>query len=565
MGQSVETSSRRQHDSENEFGRSQRALPKMTQSAEWLESLRSDLVLSGACGLLVMAGLLLTLMDLGATPFWVDESIAALPALSIHTDFLPFSPFDLDFMPWQLKYNIWDPATPLYRYALAAFTAVVGFSEWTARFFSVMMGGFSALALWAFARRVLGRDTAWIAAALLVVSPTFMIHAREARHFTFLMCLTITTLYLLYVASRNPKSRTVALWTVALTATLLAQTLGYLILPIAAAYVLVVGPRRVLGLRYWPVYGAAAGLYFTIMIMFWDTLPFFHTVDCTNRTAGCQPDPWYYLGAFNEFLGPMETLNVYFWWGAFSFAQPLALVGLVTVVFHAARNRASREGTALLLLWLFLPLLLLSMRDVKFERYLFIWAFPVAVLFVSVGIVTLSRVLPRGQMRSVAATAIVIAVALAPQMRAQYGPEGWVWSPRLALPSYASEQLMSERGDNPERIRYQTRLINYFAGPDDVIVSTFDDASLGYHSGRFVYGFLNSQRTDEFFLNLLSKTEAAGNRLWLLDTLPHWSYCLTNHAEPKSIDCIEKFPLFYATCQGNADDPTDSCIRIPVR
>jgi hypothetical protein len=218
-----------------------------------------------------------------------------------------------------------------------------------------------------------------------------------------------------------------------------------------------------------------------------------------------------------------------------------------------------------LLLWLLLPLLLLSTREVKFARYLFIWAFPVSVLFVSVGIVTLSRALPRGQMRSVAATAIVIAVALAPQMRAQYGPEGWVWGPRLALPRYVSEQLMTEREDNPERIRYQTRLINDFAGPDDVIVSTFDDASLGFHTGRFVYGFLNSQRTDEFFLNLLLKTRVSGNRLWLLDTLPHWSYCLTNHAEPKNIGCAEKFPLFYAACQGSADDPTNSCVRIPVR
>ena len=86
----------------------------------------------------------LALIGLGAVPFWADESIAALPAHSIHTHLLPVNPFDLDFMPWQLKYGLWDPATPLYRYALAAFTAAVGFSEWTARLFSVLMGGFAA-------------------------------------------------------------------------------------------------------------------------------------------------------------------------------------------------------------------------------------------------------------------------------------------------------------------------------------------------------------------------------------------------------------------------------------
>ena len=118
------------------------------QISERHESPRSDLVLFGVCGLLGAFGLLLTLVNLGALPFWADESIAALPALSIHTHLVPVSPFDLDFMPWQLKYDLWDPATPLYRYALAAFTAAVGFSEWSARIFSVVMGGFAALALW---------------------------------------------------------------------------------------------------------------------------------------------------------------------------------------------------------------------------------------------------------------------------------------------------------------------------------------------------------------------------------------------------------------------------------
>jgi 4-amino-4-deoxy-L-arabinose transferase-like glycosyltransferase len=536
----------------------------LTQILEWIKSPRSGVVLSGTCGLLITVGLLLALLNLGALPFWVDESIAALPALSIHDSLLPVNPFDLDFMPWQLKYDLWDPATPLYRYALALFTAVVGFSEWTARLFSVGMGGFAALALWALARRVLDSDTAWVAAALMVISPTFMVHAREARHFTFLMFLAITTLYLLYVASQDPKSRAVILWTIALTATLLTQTLGYLILPIAAAYVVLVGPRRVLDVRYWPVYSAVAALYIAIMIVFWDTLPFFHTVDCTNRTAGCQPDPGYYLGALNEFLGPMETRRVYRWWRTFSLAQPLALIGLGVVILRAVRVRASREGAALLLLWLLLPLLLLSTREVKFERYLFIWAFPVIALFVAIGIVAISRAPGLRRVRNIAATAIVVVVALAPQLRHQYQDGAGGWSPRLALPSYVRKHLLPKPKDSPERIRYQTTIIDSFVRPDDVVVSTFDDASLGYHSGRFVYGFLNSQRTDGFFMDLLSRTEASGNRVWLFDTLPHWNYCVTSEEEPKNIDCASKYPRFYAACQSSIEDPTASCIRIPI-
>jgi hypothetical protein len=517
------------------------------------------------CAALILGGLLVAAINLGKLPLWVDESIAALPARSIHTHLLPRNPFDLDFMPWQLKYDLWDPATPLYRYALAAFTAVVGFSELNARVFSLLMGGLAALALAMLAREMFGRSTAWVAAALFVTSPTFMLFAREARHFTFLMFVATTTLYLLYVASQRPKSWASALWPVGVVATLLTQTLGYAILPIVALYVALVGPRRALDRRHWPIYLAAASVYVAVMIVFWDTLPFFHAVDCGNRTVGCQPGHWFYLGVLNEFLAPMETGDVYRWWRTFSLAQPLAVLGLAGVALRAVRVRASREPMALLLLWLLVPLVLLSTREVKFARYLFIWAFPVCMLLVARGIVAFCSVPGLRRGHDLAAVLLVIVVSVAPQLRRGEGLDSLRVKPRLALPGYVQEKLLRARDDNWERIRYQAALVERHVGPDDVVVSSFDDASLGYHTGRFIYGFLNSTRTDRFFMELLEKTRAAGHRMWFFDTLPHWNYCLTRGAEPRSIDCAVKYAHFYETCRGVPDDLAESCIRIPIR
>ncbi|MEE8606058.1 MAG: glycosyltransferase family 39 protein, partial [Nitrospiraceae bacterium] len=156
------------------------------------------------CVTLILGGFLVMFINLGLKPFWADESIAVLPARNIHTDLLPTSPFDHDFMPWQLEYGLWDPATPLYRYAVAAFTAITGFSEFTTRAFSVIMGLMLTIPFYALVRKLYDQKTALLAITFLITSPTFMIYAREARHFTFVACLALCTLYYLYsVAERR--------------------------------------------------------------------------------------------------------------------------------------------------------------------------------------------------------------------------------------------------------------------------------------------------------------------------------------------------------------------------
>jgi hypothetical protein len=116
------------------------------------------------CLALIVLAAPLPFINIGSLPFWADESIAILPAHNIHRDLLPTSPYDLDVMPWQLKWGLWDPATPLYRYTVAGFTALTGFSEATARCFSVLMGLATAIPFYALVRALYGRRTALLAA-----------------------------------------------------------------------------------------------------------------------------------------------------------------------------------------------------------------------------------------------------------------------------------------------------------------------------------------------------------------------------------------------------------------
>lgn len=513
------------------------------------------------CLLLIVVAAPLPFINVGALPFWADESIAVLPAHNIHKDLLPTSPYDLDYMPWQLKWGLWDPATPLYRYSVAGFTALTGFSEATARTFSVLMGLLTAIPFYALVRKLYGRRTALLAVTFLVTSTTFMIFAREARHFTFLMFLIVCTFYYLYSCTERRDDASRALWVVFLVAALLAQTLGYGILPVVGLYVLLNDPRRFLALRFWWVYVLVAAVYAAVLVPFWFTLPFFHDVSCSTRPE-CHPSGWYYPAALLAFVAPMTAPLEESPALGLSLAPIVFFMGLYVVLRAARRGTQRFEKTSLVLLWFFLPLISLSTRELKFDRYLFIWVMPPCALFMALGVRRLLQVRWLRQAPVLAGIACVLLVGLSPQLiGADAGGDGW--PVRSALVSFVETRLLGAPDDNWERIRWQARELRAQMGPGDVVVSSLDDASLQHYLGQFVYGFLNSKRTDEFFTALLDRAQRDGTKVWFVDTLPKWNFCLVGEPEPWRIDCRIKYPRFYERCLADTDGAT--CRRLPVQ
>lgn len=514
------------------------------------------------CLPLIACCALLPFINLGVTPFWADESIAVLPAHNIHFDLLPTSPYDLDVMAWQLKYGLWDPATPLYRYSVAAFTALTGFSEGTARAFSVIMGLASMVPFYALVRKLERRRMALLSLTFLVTSPSFMLQAREARHFTFVGFLALCTFYFLYTATEDREDRSRALWVVFLTATLLAQTLGYGILPIVGLFVLVNGgPWRFLRWRHVPVYLAAAVVYLAVMAVFWETLPFFHDVSCATR-AECRPFYWFYLIVLYAFVAPMtgrlEEVQL-----GLSVLPLVFLLGLGVFVKSAVRGRQRLEKASLLLAWFFFPLVALSMNEVKFDRYLFIWVMPLCALFLAYGVRTLLSKRPFRFAPVASEIGLVLLVVFSPQLfPPPRGSESRMPSLRSGLVKYVETGLLQAPADNFELIRWQSEYLRERMRPGDVVVSSLDDASLQYYLGQFVYGFLNSRRSDEFFLGLLDKAERDGSRVWFIDSLDKWNFCLVGHPELRRIDCRVKYEKFYEKCTSPGEGEASACTRV---
>ena len=530
------------------------------------------------CVAAIVAAFALALRYLGTTPFWVDESMTVMPARSIHQYGVPRSPFDNDFMPFQVKWDLWDMGTPLYRYAVAAFTAVFGFSEFTTRGFSLAMGAVCVAALFALVRHQRDTRTALFAATLLATSPSFLVFAREARHFSFVMALSVLALHWAYRTVDAPNSRAGALWFVASVATLLSQTLGYLILPVVGLFALACGVPRFFARRWIGVYAAATACYAAVLFFFWDTLPFFHDVGCASRPAGCQQNPLFYLGVASRLLEPQTTPFAEGFLNALSLAHGLFALGLVVALAEWVRVPERRRSLGLWLIWLLVPLALLTTRDVKFPRYLFIWVMPPLALFSALGLDWLLRRRAIAAAGWPLAAALVAFVVLAPRVafepvrpgesdggRKSHGADADGEVRRrfeLAAWDFARDELLAERVDNFEAIKRQAMMVDAIAAPNDAIVTSFDDAGLNYYTGRFVHGFLDSRKTDDELLRLLEETRARGGRVVFMDTLPHWNFCLSAGPELASVDCREKYPRFYAACDGDPGDAQHPCVRL---
>jgi 4-amino-4-deoxy-L-arabinose transferase-like glycosyltransferase len=531
------------------------------------QSSRRGIVITAVCLTAIAVSFALMFTNLDAKPFWVDEAIAVLPAQSILTQGVPRNPFDLDFISFQLEDGIWDPSAPLYRYTVAAVAALFGFSETTTRGWSVLLALVSLVPCYWLFRRLDGAWTALVAVALLAASPHFAETAREARHFTFVGCMMAFTLYFLAAASEGSE-RARALWPVFLLATLSGHAIGYLALPIVLAFVAASWPRPLLARRYAPLYGILLAAYVALQAKYGNTLPFLHTIGCHNHSAGCHPQAYYYPALLLAFLtgagiepvpGQIRPTALLIVANALV-PVTLLLVGLAVSVARIRRGGASRPSQLLVMAWFLLPVLLLSTRDVKFPRYLF-YVMPPLWFFVARGLVAATSWRGWGRVQGPLLACAAVIVMLAPNLRHYRTAHGR----RLGLESryleHALDTLAGEK-DNWEKMRAQVLFLRANARPRDVVVSSLDDASLGYYLGRFVYGFLNSEHRDAFFMNLLAEAAQRGGRVWFVDTLPNHNYCHMPGEEAWGVDCRLKYRRFYAACLpgDEAFDPT--CVRL---
>lgn len=211
-----------------------------------------------------------------------------------------------------------------------------------------------------------------------------------------------------------------------------------------------------------------------------------------------------------------------------------------------------------LLAWLCMPLLFLSSSELKYPRYAFYLLPPVAAFAARGAVLVAARwsaaPQPRAQLLLLAAILVL-------------GPQGHVTrknqrerlSFQLRTIAEAKVIYRDRSTENFERIREQVRFLRANVRPGDTIVSSFDDPSLGYYLDRWVYGFLNSERDDRYFMGLLDDAHRRGKNVWFVDSLDRYDFCQTPGNAPVNIDCTEKYPRFVAACLPYSDESHAAC------
>lgn len=150
----------------------------------WLRSLRGHVrsdFWAVWLGLSLFA--LLATYQLSKHSIWFDEAFG--------TYMMQFSWADI------ARYTAADVHPPMYYWLLKAWTSLFGSTEVTVRLLSVVCGIVTVGIGFALVRRLFGRRAAWIALALLVVSPMLLRYSQEARMYTLVTAIALGATYAL--------------------------------------------------------------------------------------------------------------------------------------------------------------------------------------------------------------------------------------------------------------------------------------------------------------------------------------------------------------------------------
>ena len=140
---------------------------------------------------LLLLAFVLRVYRLGAQSLWYDEAVSAQVAAKGLAELTRWTANDIQ--------------PPLYYYVLSGWTRLVGNSEWSLRFPSVVFGLLGVALLWALASRIFGRGTAGttaagLAALLAAISPLYLYYGQEARMYTQLVFFAALAGYALWRA-----------------------------------------------------------------------------------------------------------------------------------------------------------------------------------------------------------------------------------------------------------------------------------------------------------------------------------------------------------------------------
>jgi 4-amino-4-deoxy-L-arabinose transferase-like glycosyltransferase len=256
---------------------------------------------------------------------------------------------------------------PLHFWATALLYKILGVSRFTAVLATGLFATITVLLVYGLGLAILKRSsTAFLAGLILVLPGFFMDYARRGMLDQTLVCFFTLALAALWLAEGRERRRPgwLLVYGLALGAALLTKSvIGGLILPVALVWLLSLGPRRLLSPGFWLASILGLGLFALWAVMNWrqggqaflDEHFAWLILDRAIHDTG-EPG-WGFLLGYLKLLGQ----NLWPW-------LPFTLAGFF-LALRAWRLEKS-SAAALLVIWVLLPLAVMSLTRNQFLRYL---------------------------------------------------------------------------------------------------------------------------------------------------------------------------------------------------
>lgn len=338
------------------------------QSLPFRQSTRAVWRELGLLSLLVLLAFGLRAWHLDFQSLWRDE-----------TDALHFS----QTSPTELLGNLTRPGWngPLYFILLRGWLALVGDSEFAARYSSLILGVLAVPLTWAVGRRMAGRSTGAAGAAMVALSPYLVWYAQELKMYASVMALGLLSVYLYLRALDEGRWQWWVGHVVVTSLMMYTHTLAVLILLPQALWFVLDRRRYRAQWRGWLADMAALTLpYLPLAIWQVPTL-------LSDFQTG---HPFYSLDKMVHILFLAFSRGVATPWGPLSMAVFLLLLlcGLLL------RGPDGYRGVLALALWLAVPILAVYFISLGMpiftDRYL-IYVTPAYALLVGRGLVAIGR------------------------------------------------------------------------------------------------------------------------------------------------------------------------------
>jgi 4-amino-4-deoxy-L-arabinose transferase-like glycosyltransferase len=449
----------------------------------------------------------LFLAGLGNTYLWQDEAQTALLGRSVLQHGVPMVGQGADSLSAVMGTDagvkgIYFQISWLQAYLIAASFSVFGESSWAARIPFAFVGWLCVpLVAWAMRQAGTSRSSARLAALLISLNVPFIVSSRQARYYALTSALVLLVTGAYAGLARNTVLRFVTFTAAASLLVLSFDVTAIGVLGVLALHWLIAsrGEQHRFDRRFWMAWGFAF-----LLLIGWLALSF--TAPSRQSHAGFSVlinrfryGSSYYVGQINAHVLPLPVLLT------------LGVLWRSSTTPDDRERFAHRHAAVLFSIVAIGGIGGAMLSPFRFFRY----AVPVIPIVLALGAIGLTALGSRGRVRQVFATAVVVALVtstapfvwshtlMATMARATgfVAVRDRIHEYRLPLAQLVRELRDPPRGPIAAIVEY----LRNHARPDDVVVTSYGELPLKFHTRLTVYGGETAQ---------LPPVDVAADWLW---------------------------------------------------